>query len=914
MTKIRKLLTATAFLSIFALLISASGSFAADLEAANNHFQKATDLKNSGDLDGAVQELKLAVENDPGSATYQFHLGVAYIEKNNFNDAVVHLKTATKLNPQHADAYKYLGVAYSKLSDYSNSLEAFIRAIGITPDDAVLYNDAGQTSHMLKKLEDAESYLTRAIQLDPGLAVAYVNLVNVYVEKGDFGKAVELGQKAVELDPEDSVARNNLSYAYFKRGEIKQAHLQMKKAVDLQPENANLMANLRFLEEILKEKEEEKTSPADEKKVAELPSEITLREVQQKRKLKTEEKQPEEAAPKAKEPAAPKRPKKLKEEKPVEVAEKAPEPKPEPAKPAAAKAPKPLKKEKMAVEKPKPEPKPEVAKAPPAEEKPAPAVKRPKPLKKEARAKKKVAKAPKKTVEEEKVAEKGDCKSVCTDGSCKVVCSTDKVAKAPEKPAEKEEKAPEKPAAKEKKPAKKPVAAVTPEAKKPERELSSSEKRKLKRAEKEKRLTQKQFEKAMQKTQEKRYDSARKYVDKLLLDDPANPDYRTLSAIIYDLQGFNHTAIVDLRKTIKDNPDHSNVHNAMGHANQVLDRLDEAAQEFETAHRLDPSNACASANHGSLKLLDGDTEKGEELLRIALELGCRNAGSLNNLALARYLEGDSYGAVRMIRESLSTSPENFVIRENAAFIRSKTPVKFDPITVELVHPKPFPPPKAKKDLTLGSIVPVEPLRYHEFFEKNYQTKTVVVLPFEEHQSYRGIGLSPSEQMTRELEESIKSTKHFNVVQLEETRELARLADQPELLRKHLGKHKVDILVAAEPGRFRMEDRTKKKMYGLKKKNMVVGTLPVQLRIIEAATGYAVFDGEVEGEAILDKRVSYDLTAREKRNLKKEAFTNFCLGAARTFADQFNLVTFEEPRGMVKYRVVSPPGYTERRYP
>jgi len=78
-----------------------------DIEKLNN---KANDLMNTGDIDGAISRLESINDLNPGFPQTHYNLGVAYHKKGNYDKSVAELNKAIKLKPDFADAYYTLGV------------------------------------------------------------------------------------------------------------------------------------------------------------------------------------------------------------------------------------------------------------------------------------------------------------------------------------------------------------------------------------------------------------------------------------------------------------------------------------------------------------------------------------------------------------------------------------------------------------------------------------------------------------------------------------------------------------------------------------------------------------------------------------------------------------------------------------
>lgn len=84
-----------------------------DIQTLNN---RAMQLMNSGDTDGAIARLESINDLDPNYAQTHYNLGIAYYNKKQYQKALGQLQDATRINPKLADAYFTLGVIYEDMA------------------------------------------------------------------------------------------------------------------------------------------------------------------------------------------------------------------------------------------------------------------------------------------------------------------------------------------------------------------------------------------------------------------------------------------------------------------------------------------------------------------------------------------------------------------------------------------------------------------------------------------------------------------------------------------------------------------------------------------------------------------------------------------------------------------------------
>jgi type IV pilus assembly protein PilF len=137
-------------------------------------------------------------------------------------------------------------------------------------------------------------------------------------------------------------------------------------------------------------------------------------------------------------------------------------------------------------------------------------------------------------------------------------------------------------------------------------------------------------------------ETARDRLQRALELDPRSVDAHTLMALLQERIGRPSVAERYYRRAFELKPDDGSVNNNYGTFLCGTGRYAESQQHFERA-LADPfyrTPELAYANAGFCALKSGDRERGEQLLRAALELEPRNLGALFELARLNFDKGD----------------------------------------------------------------------------------------------------------------------------------------------------------------------------------------------------------------------------------------------------------------------------------
>lgn len=99
-------------LSVIAILSLTSCSNL-DIKKLN---QKAIELMNAGNVDGAISRLESINDLNPNFPETNYDLGIAYEKKGNYAKAIIYLNKAVSLRKDFADAYYSMGVVYEEMA------------------------------------------------------------------------------------------------------------------------------------------------------------------------------------------------------------------------------------------------------------------------------------------------------------------------------------------------------------------------------------------------------------------------------------------------------------------------------------------------------------------------------------------------------------------------------------------------------------------------------------------------------------------------------------------------------------------------------------------------------------------------------------------------------------------------------
>lgn len=132
--------------------------------------KEAVNLYRAGDLPGAEELYRQAVQSDPTYFPSQLNLGILFFKTGRFEDSIRECTRAVALRPDHPSAHFHLGNAYYSKMWWEEALVEY----------------------------------DRVLELDPDHVDVHFSLGGIYVQRGHRDKAVECWKKYLSLAPNDT--------------------------------------------------------------------------------------------------------------------------------------------------------------------------------------------------------------------------------------------------------------------------------------------------------------------------------------------------------------------------------------------------------------------------------------------------------------------------------------------------------------------------------------------------------------------------------------------------------------------------------------------------------------------------------------------------------------------------------------
>ena len=152
-------------------------------------------LREMGQIEKSLAQIKLALELDPFDLEFNKHLGWHYLRERQFDRSIEQLHRTLLMEPDYYRARILLGIAYGRKKLFSQAIEEFLRAERIEKT-SVLSGFLGYAYAMAGKKE-AENILEELLKASKHKYVPLYSIAIIYTGLGKQDEALDWIQKAV---------------------------------------------------------------------------------------------------------------------------------------------------------------------------------------------------------------------------------------------------------------------------------------------------------------------------------------------------------------------------------------------------------------------------------------------------------------------------------------------------------------------------------------------------------------------------------------------------------------------------------------------------------------------------------------------------------------------------------------------
>jgi predicted Zn-dependent protease len=221
---------------------------------AHEYEEMATTFGRSEYANRAIDEYKMALNDDPSSKYLNSHLADLYFKTGHIREAIVAAQDRVKQDPSDLEAHRLLAEVYLRsLGDEQQgdaSAQMLKLAIGEYQKIVQLEPSSAEDHLMLARLyaadhqsAQAEGELAAARKIDPSSEETALISNRFYADQGDMKRAIDV-LKSLPDDDQTSRTEYQLGMTYDDAKDAKDAIDAFKKALDLEPDNLDVERRL----------------------------------------------------------------------------------------------------------------------------------------------------------------------------------------------------------------------------------------------------------------------------------------------------------------------------------------------------------------------------------------------------------------------------------------------------------------------------------------------------------------------------------------------------------------------------------------------------------------------------------------------------------------------------------------------
>ncbi len=204
------------------------------------YMEKAVGALQNGEFDQTIALVDEALEHFPEEPNLLIYRGVAYFEKEEFQNAIDDFNQYLMIDSTNYKPYYNLGNCYFSLQQYDSAIMNFQKALLLNSKNAEIYINLGNSFFEKKEYNQSLQHFEFALQLNSKSYLGHLNAARNYIIMEDFEASKPHLERCIELQPERGDAYYFLAYVYYLNNEDPEEYcLLFNKATSLGYQTSN---------------------------------------------------------------------------------------------------------------------------------------------------------------------------------------------------------------------------------------------------------------------------------------------------------------------------------------------------------------------------------------------------------------------------------------------------------------------------------------------------------------------------------------------------------------------------------------------------------------------------------------------------------------------------------------------------
>src|SRR5262249_34437022 len=151
-------------------------------------------------------------------------------DRGDLDRAIEHLRISINIEPTDSTTYSDLGTALAKKGQFIEAIKNFQKALALNPTLSQAHYNLANAFAVQGRLQEATAHLEETLRLKPNYAEAYISLGKVYAGQGELDKAIGLFRQALQIRPDLAEGHQYLAMALTEKGWPAEANYHYQEA------------------------------------------------------------------------------------------------------------------------------------------------------------------------------------------------------------------------------------------------------------------------------------------------------------------------------------------------------------------------------------------------------------------------------------------------------------------------------------------------------------------------------------------------------------------------------------------------------------------------------------------------------------------------------------------------------------
>jgi tetratricopeptide (TPR) repeat protein len=183
----------------------------------------------------ALTTLKRAAEFAPDDSELLFLQSTIHEDLGELDAAIECMRHACEMTPEESSVWDNLGIILHRADRLDEAIEAFEKAREVDPDHPLPHYNLGRAYAAADRLQEAEASFRRHLESEPEHSCALFDLGRVLADQHRNEESLDVFRTFLELEPEDPQAHASLGAQLLRLSRLDEAEAALRRALELDP-------------------------------------------------------------------------------------------------------------------------------------------------------------------------------------------------------------------------------------------------------------------------------------------------------------------------------------------------------------------------------------------------------------------------------------------------------------------------------------------------------------------------------------------------------------------------------------------------------------------------------------------------------------------------------------------------------